>query len=74
MKIYVDDFYNNKYSIKYNINIQYISNIINELNIKHNINYIPIKVLYSIIFLVKHNVNFKLINKIIYNKVLKKLI
>ena len=72
MKIYIDDFYNNKYSIKYNINIQYVINIINELNIRNNISYIPIKVLYSIIYLVKHNVKFKLINKIIYNKVLKK--
>ena len=72
MKIYVDDFYNNKYSIKYNINIKYIINIVNELNIKNNINYIPIKALYLIIYLVKHNVNFKLINKIVYNKVLKK--
>ncbi len=72
MKIYIDDFYNNKYNIKYNINIEYIINIINELNIKNNINYIPIKVLYSIIYLVKYNVDFKMINKIIYDKVLKK--
>ena len=73
MKIYVDDFYNNKYSIKYNLNIKYIINIINELNIKNNISYIPIKILYSIIYLVKHNINFKLINKIIYEKVFKKI-
>tara|TARA_Y100000739_G_C20556180_1_gene440666 strand:+ start:705 stop:1244 length:540 start_codon:yes stop_codon:yes gene_type:complete len=72
MKIYVDDFYNNKYNIKYNININYVISIVNELNIKNNINYIPIKALYSIIYLVKHNVDFKLIDKIVYNKVLKK--
>ena len=68
MKIYVDDFYNNKYNIKYNINIEYVLDIINELYIKNNINYIPIKILYSIIYLVKYNINFKIINKIIYNK------
>ena len=68
MKIYVDDFYNNKYNIKYNINLNYIINIINELYIKNKINYIPLKILYSIIYLVKYNINFKIINKIIYNK------
>lgn len=68
MKIYVDDFYNNNYNIKYNINIEYVLDIINELYIKNNINYIPIKILYSIIYLVKYNINFKIINKIIYNK------
>ena len=73
MKIYVDDFYNNKYNIKYNINISYVINIVNELYIKHNINYIPIKVLYSLIYLVKHNINFKIINKIIYEKTLKRI-
>lgn len=71
MKIYIDDFYNNKYNIKYNINLNYIVQIVNELYIKYNINYIPIKILYSIIFLVKHNINYKLINKIIYDKTLK---
>ena len=71
MKIYIDDFYNNKYNIKYNINLKYVINIINELYTKNKINYIPIKILYSIIYLVKYNIKFKLINKIIYDKTLK---
>lgn len=71
MKIYIDDFYNNNYNIKYNINIKYVLDIINELYIKNNINYIPIKILYSIIYLVKYNISFRLINKIIYNKTLR---
>lgn len=71
MKIYINDFYNNKYFIKYKVDLVYIKNIINELYSKNNINYISIKLLYSILFLVKNNIQFKLINNIIYNKVLK---
>lgn len=72
MKIYIDDFYNNKYNKKIEINIICIKNIIFELYSKNNINYLPIKLIYSIIFLFIHKTNFKIINDIIYTKILKK--
>ena len=72
MKIYIDDFYNNKYNIKYKINLNYLKNIIFELYSKYKINYLPIKLLYSIIFLIKYDINFKIIDLIIYKKILKK--
>ena len=71
-KIYLDDFYNNKYNLKIKININYVKNIINEICVKNNIKYIPIKLIYSILFLIKNKINFKLINNIIYNKILYK--
>lgn len=72
MKIYIDDFHNNKYNIKYKINLNYLKNIIFELYSKYKINYLPIKLVYSIIFLIKHNCDFKIIDLIIYQKILKK--
>ena len=72
MKIYIDDFDNKKYTIKLKITTIYIKNIILELYSKNNINYLPIKLVYLVLYLIKHNISFKIINNIIYTKILKK--
>ena len=53
------------------ININKIKEICINLCYKNNINYIPIKIIYLIIYLEKNNYKFKLINKI-FNKSLKR--
>ena len=70
MVIYIDDYYNNINNYKYKIkNIEPLKNIIYEILKKNNISYLPIKLLYGIIFLYKYNLNFNKINYIIYNKI-----
>ena len=66
-----DEIQKNKYILKKKCDIYEIKKLCIQLSFKNNINYIPIKIIYLIIYLKKYNYNFKIINKIIY-KVLKK--
>lgn len=74
MFVYVDEYYKNLNKSKEKININYIKNIIGYLKNK-NVNSIklPDKLIYFIIYLIKNNCKFILINNIIYKKTLKKV-
>ena len=69
--IFADEFQRNLVIKKEKVNIIEVKNIIKNLCIVNNINYVPIKVIYLIIYLLKNKYKFKLI-KIIEKKVLKR--
>lgn len=69
-----DEIQKNIYLKQNKINIYDIKQLCIKLCLKNNINYIPIKIIYLIIYLVKNNYNYKLINKIFYKSLKKKYI
>ena len=69
-----DEIQKNIYLKQPKIDIYNIKQICIKLCLKNNINYIPIKIIYLIIYLVKNNYSFKLINKIFYKSLKKKYI
>lgn len=71
---FADKIQKNIYTQKNKLDIDYIKQICIKLCLKNNINFIPIKIIYLIIFLVKNNYTFKLINKIFYKSLKKKYI
>ena len=74
MIIYIDEFYKNLNKPKNKLSILYIKNIIGYLkNTNKNSIKLPDKLIYFIIYLIKNNCKFKIINKLIYNKILKKV-
>ena len=70
-KIIVSKFYEGLYNKRNKINIIKIKDILKKLSIDNNIYYIPIKIIYLIIYLEKKNYSYKLIN-IIFKKTLKR--
>ena len=75
MIIYIDEFHKNLNKPKKIININYVKNIINYLKHKNNnIINLPNKIIYFIIYLIKNNCKFLIINNIIYNKLFFKKI
>lgn len=67
MYIYVDEFYNNLNKNKKNISIDLVKNTIINLK-KYNLDFIlSEKIIYFIIYLIKHDCKFKIINIIINN-------
>ena len=69
--IFADEFQKNLVVRKEKVSLILIKNTIKNLCITNNINYVPIKVIYLIIYLLKNKYKFKLIN-IIVKKLLKK--
>ena len=63
--IFADEFQRNLVIKKEKVNIIEVKNIIKNLCIVNNINYVPIKVIYLIIYLLKNKYKFKLINIIV---------
>lgn len=70
-KIILSKFYEGLYKKSDKINIIKIKDILKRLSIDNNIYYIPIKIVYLIIYLEKKNYSYKLIN-IIFKKTLKR--
>ena len=74
MFVYVNEYYKNLNKPKNKLNINYIKNIIGYLKNKNVYNIkLPDKLIYFVIYLIKHNCKFILINNIIYKKILKKI-
>ena len=74
MIVYIDEYYKNLSKPKQKLNIKYIKNIIGYLKNKNkNSIKLPDKLIYFVIYLIKNECKFKLINNIIYNTVLKKI-
>lgn len=75
MFIYIDEYYKNLNKPKKKLNINYIKNTIHYLkNKNNNIITLPDKIIYFIIYLIKNNCKFLVINNIIYNKLIYKKI
>ena len=71
---FANEIQKNIYYKKEKININTIKLLCIKLCIKNNIKFIPIKIIYLIIYLKKYNYSFKLINKIFYKSLKKKYI
>jgi len=68
---FADNIYKNLYREREKIDLSKVKTVILNICLTNNINYIPVKIIYLIIYLVKKKFSFKLINKIVY-KILKK--
>ena len=68
---FADKIYKDLYRERKRVDISKVKTVILNIFLTNNINYIPLKIIYLIIYLVKNNFIFKLINKIVYN-ILKK--
>ena len=74
MIVYIDEYYKNLNKPKEKININYVKNVISYLKNKNsNTIKLPDKLVYFIIYLIKNNCKFIIINDIIYKKILKKV-
>ncbi len=71
---FANKIYKDLYRERQKIDINKIKTVILNIYITNNINYIPVKILYLIIYLVKNNFCFKLINKIVHNILSRSLI
>lgn len=72
MIIYIDEYHKNLNKTKEKININYVKNTIKYLKDKNNKSIkLTDKLIYFIIYLIKNNCKFVLINNIIYNKIIK---
>ena len=75
MFIYIDEFHKNLNKPKKIMNITYVKNTINYLKHKNNnIINLPDKIIYFILYLIKNDCKFLIINNIIYNKLIFKKI
>lgn len=75
MFIYIDEYHKNLNKPKKKININYVKNTIQYLKKKNNnIITLPDKIIYFIIYLIKNDCKFLIINNIIYNKLICKKI
>ena len=71
MIVYIDEYYKNLNKPKEKININYVKNVITYLKNKNSNNIkLPDKLVYFIIYLIKNNCKFVIINNIIYNKII----
>ena len=68
---FADKIYKDLYKERERVDIKKVKTVILNICLSNNINNIPLKIIYLIIYLVKQNFSFKLINKIVYN-ILKK--
>ena len=68
---FADKIYKDLYRERCRIDINKVKTVILNICLTNNINYIPLKIIYLIIYLVKNNFTFKLINKIVYNILIK---
>ena len=63
---FADEFYKNLYVQRKQVDINKVKRVMLDVCETNKISYIPLKIIYLIIYLVKNNFTIKLINKIVY--------